>query len=63
LREYFQSSRTDLDYLLSAALNCTFNRYVMVRAYATYAYNNSNQPEFRYSVDNLGAALDLSIRF
>ena len=63
LRDYLESSRTDIDYFLSAALNYTFNQYVSARAYATYAYNDSNQSEFRYNAATLGGALDLSVRF
>ncbi|MGA2220280.1 MAG: outer membrane beta-barrel protein [Verrucomicrobiia bacterium] len=63
VRNYLQTSRTDLDHLVSLALSYPFNRYISVRVYVSYGENDSNKSEFDYHVVNAGGGLNLSASF
>jgi len=63
VRDYLQVGRTDFDHLVSLAVTFAFDRYASIRAYASYANNDSNKNEFDYDVANVGCGVNLAVRF
>lgn len=63
MRDYLQSSRNDIDNLVSLAFTYTCCRYVNIRTYVTYGDNYSNNADFNYRVVNAGGGLNISVQF
>lgn len=61
--EYLQTDRTDLNNLVSLTASYSFNNYVSVRAYVSYANNSSDESGFDYNVFTSGGGLSLQVRF
>lgn len=63
VQEYLQTSRTDLDHLVSLTVTYAVTRYISLRTYAAYGSNDSNVTGRDYTVFNGGVGMNLLVKF
>jgi hypothetical protein len=63
LREYHDTSRTDVSEVLALSATYRIMKYFSASAISSFAANQSSQGVFDYEVANLGAAVSFAIRF
>ncbi len=63
LKDYYEGDRTDVSEILALTANYRVRDWLILSALTSFAWNQSNQDVFDYTVVNLGGALALTIRF
>ena len=63
VRDYHQGGRTDVSEILGITASYRPNRWITLSILTSFAWNQSNQDAFDYSVANLGGGAALTIQF
>ncbi len=63
VRDYYVGDRTDVSEILALSASYRFRDWLTASFISTFAWNQSNQDVFDYSVANVGGALSLSVKF
>ncbi|MEP7072412.1 MAG: hypothetical protein ABI839_08495 [Verrucomicrobiota bacterium] len=63
LKDYYANDRTDVSEILALTANYRVRDWLSLSAVSTFAWNQSNESVFDYSVANLGGAVSANIKF
>jgi hypothetical protein len=63
LKDYYEGDRTDVGEIIALTANYRVRDWLALSAVSTFAWNQSNQSVFDYSVVNLGGAITANIKF
>ena len=63
VRDYHEGSRTDVSEILGLSASYRPNRWITLSVLTSFAWNQSDQDAFDYSVANLGGGAALTIQF
>ena len=63
VRDYYSGGRTDVNEILSLSANYRIGDWLTLSALSSFAWNQSNQSVFDYSVANIGGGVALTIKF
>ncbi len=63
VRDYYVGDRTDVNEILSLSANYRIGDWLTLSALSSFAWNQSNQSVFDYSVANIGGGVALTIKF
>jgi len=63
VRDYHSDDRTDVNEILSVSANYRVRDWLTLSALSSFAWNQSNQSVFDYSVANIGGGVALTLKF
>ena len=63
VRDYHEGSRTDVSEILGISANYRPRQWLILSVLTSFAWNQSDQDVFDYSVANVGGGVALSVQF
>jgi hypothetical protein len=63
VRDYYSDDRTDVNEILSVSANYRVRDWLTLSALSSFAWNQSNESVFDYSVANIGGGVALTLKF